>query len=77
MEVTAFAALVLHLDGISRVHAAVLQHKDKAFVTDLGSTNGTRIFRDQQAIEVKGEPIQLHGGDVLWIGAVFFHVLET
>jgi hypothetical protein len=77
LDVPAFTALVLHLDGISRTHAAVTEFNDTPFVTDFGSTNGTRIFRDQQAIEVNEDPVELKPDDILWIGSVFFQVVRS
>jgi FHA domain len=77
MELPAFTALILNLEGISKVHAAVTEFNGIPFVTDLGSTNGTRIFRDQKAIEVTAEPVELHPGDILWMGSVFFHVMQS
>lgn len=77
MELTAFSAVVLHMDGISKCHSAVTEHNLKAFVTDMGSTNGTRITRKQETIEVGTEPVELHAEDVLWMGPAFFHVVQS
>ena len=76
LEIAAFNALVLRVEGISKVHAAVTEYSDKPFVTDYGSTNGTRIFRNQEAIEVTADPVELQPGDILWIGSVFFNVVQ-
>jgi len=75
LELAAFTALVLHVDGISKAHAAVTVFNDKPFVTDLGSTNGTRVFREQKALEVTAEPVELQAGDILWIGSAFFSIV--
>ena len=77
LELAAFTALVVHLDGISKLHAAVTEFNDKPFATDLGSTNGTRLFRNQEAIEITAEPVELQAGDILWIGPVFFQVVQS
>jgi len=77
MEIAAFMSLVLHVDGVSKVHAAVTEYKNKAFVTDLGSTNGTRIVRGIEPIEVGKEPIELHADDVLWLGPASFQVVQS
>jgi len=77
MELAAFPALVLNLDGISKVHAAVTEFNGGPFVIDMGSTNGTRIFRNQEAIEISSEPVELQPGDILWLGSVFFSVVQS
>jgi len=77
LEVAAFTALILNMDGISKVHASVTEFNGMPFVTDMGSTNGTRVFRDQKAIEVTDDPVELHPGDILWMGSVFFHVVQS
>jgi len=77
LELPVFTALVLHVDGISKTHAAVTEFNGTPFVSDLGSTNGTRLFRDQKALEVVGEPVELQPGDILWIGSVFFTVVQS
>jgi len=77
LELPAFTALVLYLEGISRAHAAVTEFNQRPFVTDLGSTNGTRILREQKAVEVTADPVELQPGDILWIGSAFFHVVQS
>lgn len=77
LELPVFSALVLQVDGISKTHAAVTEFYEKPFVIDMGSTNGTRIFRNNEAIEIKEEPIELQAGDILWIGSVFFQVVYS
>jgi len=77
LETVAFTSLVLHFDGISKLHAAITEFHDKPFVTDMGSTNGTRIFRNPETIQVGEEPIELHPGDILSIGLAFFQVVQS
>jgi hypothetical protein len=75
-ELPVYSALVLNVEGISKTHAAVTEFHGKPFVADLGSTNGTRIFRNNEAIEIKEEPTELLASDILWIGSVFFQIVH-
>ena len=55
--------------GISRAHAMFEQLPDGSFaVLDPGSTNGTRLNDDQDPIE-PGQPVPLHDGDRVYMGA--------
>lgn len=76
MDLAAFTAVVLHIDGISKVHAAITEHSLKPFVTDMGSTNGTRITRGQETLDVHNEPVELQAEDILWLGPAFFKVVQ-
>ena len=54
--------VVLHAAGVSRRHAAFDREDDGWWVTDLGSTNGTRVGgRDVRRAEVRP-------GDTCWLG---------
>jgi predicted component of type VI protein secretion system len=55
--------------AISKRHCVVLQRGDKAFVQDLGSTNGTFVNDEQ----VQGER-ELQDGDILKVGPLDFRV---
>ena len=77
MELPAFPALVLQLNGISSVHAAVTEFNEAPFVVDLGSTNGTRVFRNQTSMEVTKEPVALKPGDIVYIGPICFRVEQS
>ena len=76
VEHAVYTALILRMDGISKTHAAVKEFNEKPFITDMGSTNGTRIFRSEEAIEVTAEPVELQSSDILRIGSVFFDVVQ-
>jgi len=75
-EIEAFLALVLNRDEVSMVHAALMEFEGKAYVVDLGSSNGTRITRDQTSFEVANEPMELISGDFLEIGPVLFRIIN-
>lgn len=75
-EVDAFLALVVNRDGVSKLHAALTEYMGKIFVTDLGSSNGTVIIRDQHMIEVRQEMIEIRPNDILGIGPVLFRIVS-
>ena len=54
----------------SRKHAQFLEENDKAFVEDLGSSNGTYINREQ----ISGK-VEIFRGDLLKFGDVLMKVL--
>jgi pSer/pThr/pTyr-binding forkhead associated (FHA) protein len=54
----------------SRKHAQFLEENDKAFVEDLGSSNGTFVNREQ----IKGK-IEIYRGDLLKFGDVLMRVI--
>ncbi|MBL4679394.1 MAG: FHA domain-containing protein [Pseudomonadales bacterium] len=58
--------IVNHAD-VSRRHARLKLMKDRAFIEDLGSTNGTSV--NGQAIDDKG-PVSVSSGDQIIIGSV-------
>lgn len=58
---------------LSRQHARVFEKNGQAFVTDLGSLNGT--YLNHQKIE--GEPVGLNTGDELHFGTEFQFVVEV
>ncbi|MBC7250256.1 MAG: protein kinase [Anaerolineae bacterium] len=51
--------------GISRHHARLTWAAGQWFITDLGSTNGTFVNKQQL---VRGEKVPLHDGDWIWLG---------
>jgi hypothetical protein len=46
--------------GVSRVHAALLVRRDSLFVIDTGSTNGTRVKRDDGSVVELGRGKRVH-----------------
>lgn len=51
--------------GISRHHARLTWAAGQWFITDLGSTNGTFVNKQQL---MRGEKVSLHDGDRIWLG---------
>lgn len=74
-EVDAFLALVINRDEISKVHAALVESNGHVYVADLGSSNGTKIIRDQKIFEVSSEPVELTTHDILGVGPVLFRLV--
>jgi hypothetical protein len=58
---------IINHSDVSRKHARMKVMKDRVFIEDLGSTNGTSV--NGQAIEDKG-PVSLNNGDQVIIGSV-------
>jgi predicted component of type VI protein secretion system len=52
-------------NGVSRIHAAIHDQDGMVFITDLNSTNGTRI---NGLLLVAGQPYRLREGDELQFG---------
>jgi pSer/pThr/pTyr-binding forkhead associated (FHA) protein len=62
-------SLVLADDSqVSRDHAVVAPTSDGYLLTDLGSSNGTRIERDGKSWQVTPE-VALQDGDIILVGA--------
>ncbi|MEM9598723.1 MAG: GGDEF domain-containing protein, partial [Acidobacteriota bacterium] len=62
--------IVLELDDVSRQHARFYALGDECFVSDLGSTNGTRVNGTRLASEY-----QLRNGDLIQVGGAIFKFL--
>ena len=58
---------IINHSDVSRKHARIKLLKDRIFIEDLGSTNGTSV--NGQAIEEKG-PVTVNNGDQIIIGSV-------
>jgi len=54
---------------VSRGHAAVQFHGDELWISDLGSANGTQIYRQGAVIDVEKTPIPLRSGDTIALGS--------
>jgi len=75
-EADAFLSLVLNRDEISMVHAALMEFHGKVYVADLGSSNGTKIIRNQVVYDVGTDPVELNTEDVLGIASILFRVAQ-
>lgn len=64
------ASIILEADSVSRSHARVEIDRGQAWVSDLGSTNGT--FVNDKPVEAR---TRLHSGDLLRVGDVIFKFL--
>lgn len=58
-------ALVMSDPTVSRRHAEILRRKDRLFLSDLGTTNGTFVNGDRISA-----PVELRDGDLIRFGAV-------
>lgn len=63
--------IVVDLDNVSRRHARVCTEGGRAFVEDLGSTNGTYLNDDEVV-----EPTPLRSGDLVRVGGSIFKFLD-
>ena len=57
--------------GVSRVHAALRQDKDRLLLVDLGSTNGTRLNGQQLAAH---QPTPVADGDEIRLGKLLLKI---
>ena len=62
--------IINHAD-VSRKHARMKVMKNRVFIEDLGSTNGTSV--NGQSIEEKG-PVSVDSGDQIIIGSVVMNL---
>ncbi len=58
---------------LSKVHARIFLYKDKFYVEDLGSTNGTFVG-DKQVLE---KPVRIKDGDKISFGGLSFLFVEV
>jgi diguanylate cyclase (GGDEF)-like protein len=65
--------VVLELDSVSRRHCEITVGSGLVAVRDLGSTNGTFVC-DTRLVE--GQSVELHGGDLVQIGAAIYKFLQ-
>jgi len=75
-DADALLALVLNRDEISKVHAALMEFRGKVYVADLGSSNGTKIIRNQVAYAVGSDPVELMPEDMLSLGSILFRIAQ-
>lgn len=68
LDLTPYNAYVL---GVSRRHAVIRRQGDALTLTDLESTNGTRVNNKQI---VPGQPHPLHNGDEIILGELPIHI---
>ena len=58
----------------SKKHAKIYCEDDQFFITDLDSTNGTRINEAERPV-TPFEPTELHDGDTITVGSFTIHVI--
>lgn len=60
-------------NGVSRIHAAISDQEGQVFITDLNSTNGTRINGLELVVQ---RPYRLYEGDELELGSVRLTIIR-
>lgn len=61
-------------NGVSRVHAAIADHEGQVFITDLDSTNGTRI---NGLALTPNQPYRLYEGDEVELGSARLTIVRV